>query len=95
MIKKEIDSPSKNYKIKPQSIFRSPLSHIISDEFRDRDQRKMEITTHCNYGFNYDTIKVYASILDRMTTAYNLKEIQKMYNCEESGLFRLNDGIPL
>ncbi len=82
MIRNEITSTSKNYVIRPQSLFRSPLSRILSDEFKDRDQRKMEITTHCNYGFNYDTIRVYASILDRLTKAHEISESQEMYSSE-------------
>lgn len=54
----------------------------------------IEITTHCNYGFNYDTIKCYASFLDRLVRAHEISGSQKDYQSNYD-LFRLNDGIPL
>lgn len=84
-----------DFVIHPRSIFKSPLSHIHSDQFRQKDNKNTEITSRCNYGFNYDTIKAYSAMLDRFTMAQEIKKPGKKYDPSNSGFTKLNDGIPI
>ena len=80
-----------SFMIMPRSVFKSPFEKFKFESMIDKEERNWEITNHCNYGFNYDTIKSYALLLKRFIQMYELRGSQRLYDCSSSGLLRLND----
>ena len=64
------------YILRSRAVFDTPFDKFTFDVFDDKDRKNEEITTHCNYGFNYTTIKAYAKLLKIFVQAYDLKGLQ-------------------
>jgi hypothetical protein len=54
-----------------------------------------DLTAHCNYGFNYDTVCTYNAVLKKFIEAHELSGSNLVYHNREKGVIRMNDERPM
>jgi hypothetical protein len=62
---KTSDSKGAIYQIKPKVIFKHPFNKYDLDKPTTRETQNEELTDYFNYGFNEDTMNIYAKLVKR------------------------------
>lgn len=82
------------YQVKPKNIFRHPFNKFDLDKTTNRDTTNDDLTDYFNYGFNQDTMNIYAKLVKRTIEVLD-ESINPTYFDGQSELMRLNDEIPM
>jgi hypothetical protein len=78
------------YIVKPKNIFKHPFNKFDLDKPMNRESQNDDLTDYFNYGFNEDTMNIYAKLVKRTIEVLD-ENANSTYFDSASELMRLND----